>query len=177
MPPPVFLLSKILTGWHCISIAALVTMFSCVMMPVRAVREAVVTTLIEWHDEFMSVVFSADPSNGRTLSEDVQLKYIPDGFVMNKPVDQNGTSYLAEYGNGSDSFTVLILDLSNQPFIAMDNEYSTYYSIQFDSHDAIWGCRDDGASLLTWHDKDFACNITGTLPLNELIKIAENIEF
>ena len=32
--------------------------FSCTMLPVKAVREAVITTLIEWHDKFLSIIYS-----------------------------------------------------------------------------------------------------------------------
>ena len=28
------------------------------MLPVKAVREAVITTLIEWHDKFVSIIYS-----------------------------------------------------------------------------------------------------------------------
>lgn len=60
--------------------------------------------------------------------------------------------------------------------ISLDNEYTTYYSIQFDSHDAIWGSREDGINLLTWSNNDFVYYMSSTLALNELIKIAEDIK-
>ena len=40
-----------------ITLTAAISIFSCTMLPVKAVREAVITTLIEWHDKFVSVIF------------------------------------------------------------------------------------------------------------------------
>ena len=38
-----------------ITLTAAISIFSCTMLPVKAVREAVITTLIEWHDKFVSI--------------------------------------------------------------------------------------------------------------------------
>ncbi len=41
-----------------ITLTAAISIFSCTMLPVKAVREAVITTLIEWHDKFVSIIES-----------------------------------------------------------------------------------------------------------------------
>lgn len=41
-----------------ITLTAAISIFSCTMLPVKAVREAVITTLIEWHDKFVSVIYA-----------------------------------------------------------------------------------------------------------------------
>lgn len=40
-----------------ITLTAAISIFSCTMLPVKAVREAVITTLIEWHDKFVSIIY------------------------------------------------------------------------------------------------------------------------
>lgn len=40
-----------------ITLTAAISIFSCTMLPVKAVREAVITTLIEWHDKFVFRIF------------------------------------------------------------------------------------------------------------------------
>lgn len=42
-----------------ITLTAAISIFSCTMLPVKAVREAVITTLIEWHDKFVSIIYDA----------------------------------------------------------------------------------------------------------------------
>lgn len=41
-----------------ITLTAAISIFSCTMLPVKALREAVITTLIEWHDKFVSIIYS-----------------------------------------------------------------------------------------------------------------------
>ena len=48
------------------------------MLPVKAVREAVITTLIEWHDKFVSVLYVNDESSVTTFH--ITPLYIPNGF-------------------------------------------------------------------------------------------------
>lgn len=50
-----------------ITLTAAISIFSCTMLPVKAVREAVITTLIEWHDKFVSVIYVNDESSVTTF--------------------------------------------------------------------------------------------------------------
>lgn len=45
-----------------ITLTAAISIFSCTMLPVKAVREAVITTLIEWHDKFVSIIYVNEES-------------------------------------------------------------------------------------------------------------------
>ena len=112
-----------------ITLTAAISIFSCTMLPVKAVREAVITTLIEWHDKFVSVI------------------YVNEVF----PVENTQT-------------------------ISWDNEFSSYYSISFDSNQAIWGIMDDGFNTLLWESNFLAFQVRGNLNITELIKISEGIE-
>ena len=71
-----------------VSFTVLITLFTCIMMPAKAVQKAVVTTLIEWHDKFMSVVFSSDDGRGQLLPETIELAYIPDGYALQELAPQ-----------------------------------------------------------------------------------------
>ena len=46
-----------------ITLTAAISIFSCTMLPVKAVREAVITTLIEWHDKFVSIIYVNESFN------------------------------------------------------------------------------------------------------------------
>lgn len=60
--------------------------------------------------------------------------------------------------------------------ISWDNEFSSYYSISFDSNQAIWGIMDDGSNTLLWESNFLAFQVRGNLNITELIKISEGIE-
>ncbi len=157
-------------------ITAFVTLAACLMMPAKAVREAVVTTLLEWKDQFMSIIISSEGAGRHTLPDTIELGYVPDGFVMQEDFVQSDAFFSAKYQNGSDFFTIQIISIEGRQEVAVDNERTTFYPIQFDSHDAIWGISEDGISTLSYNKSGAAFHISGTPNLNVLIKIAENIK-
>lgn len=113
-----------------ITLTAAISIFSCTMLPVKAVREAVITTLIEWHDKFVSVIYVNDESSVTTFH--IVPSYIPKGFSQVEVPDESSGFY---YGQFSDShnnwFDILVLPIENTQETFLDNEFSTYYSINF----------------------------------------------
>lgn len=157
-------------------LAVLIAVFSCAMLPVEAVREAVVDTLIEWHEESLDLVYTSDDPGSRELPETFELGYLPEGFVPSEFSVNIPGRIIRYYEKGEEEYVdVEVQVLDGKAQIVMDNEYTTYYSIQFDSHDALWGSREGGTNLLSWSDDGLVYLISGSLPLNEMIRIAENI--
>lgn len=130
-----------------ITLTAAISIFSCTMLPVKAVREAVITTLIEWHDKFVSVIYVNDESSVTTFH--IIPSYIPKGFSQVEVPDESSGFY---YGQFSDShnnwFDILVLPIENTQETFLDNEFSTYYSINFNGIQAIWGIMNDGSNTL-----------------------------
>lgn len=95
-----------------ITLTAAISIFSCTMLPVKAVREAVITTLIEWHDKFVSVIYVNDESSVTTFH--IIPSYIPKGFSQVEVPDESSGFY---YGQFSDShnnwFDILVLPIEN----------------------------------------------------------------
>lgn len=50
------------------------------MLPVKAVRDAVVQTLMTWHDKFVAVSYVSEEWG--VMPESVTLSYLPDGFTL-----------------------------------------------------------------------------------------------
>lgn len=157
--------------------AVLLSAFSCMMLPVKAVREAVVTTLLDWQDKFVSVVFNAQGNDAPALPDRIELAYIPEEFSLQEPVLLDANYYESTYKNEKTYFTVTVMRIEGRQNIDIDNERTGFYQIQFDSHDALWSFSDRGTNTLTWHDSHFAYQIGGTIELKEMIRIAENIKF
>lgn len=130
-----------------ITLTAAISIFSCTMLPVKAVREAVITTLIEWHDKFVSIIYVNDESSVTTFH--IIPSYIPKGFSQVEVPDESSGFY---YGQFSDShnnwFDILVLPIENTQETFLDNEFSTYYSINFNGIQAIWGIMNDGSNTL-----------------------------
>lgn len=158
-----------------ITLTAAISIFSCTMLPVKAVREAVITTLIEWHDKFVSVIYVNDESSVTTFH--IIPSYIPKGFSQVEVPDESSGFY---YGQFSDShnnwFDILVLPIENTQETFLDNEFSTYYSINFNGIQAIWGIMNDGSDTLLWERGTLSFQVCGNLDLTELIKISEKIK-
>ena len=158
-----------------ITLTAAISIFSCTMLPVKAVREAVITTLIEWHDKFVSVIYVNDESSVTTFH--IIPSNIPKGFSQVEVPDESSGFY---YGQFSDShnnwFDILVLPIENTQETFLDNEFSTYCSINFNGIQAIWGIMDDKSNTLLWESGALSFQVRGNLDLTELIKISEGIK-
>lgn len=158
-----------------ITLTAAISIFSCTMLPVKAVREAVITTLIEWHDKFVSIIYVNEESPVSTFH--ITPSYIPSGFSQIESSGESTGRYYGQFQNSAgDWFSLRVFPVENTQTISWDNEFSSYYSISFDSNQAIWGIMDDGSNTLLWESNFLAFQVRGNLNITELIKISEGIE-
>lgn len=158
-----------------ITLTAAISIFSCTMLPVKAVRKAVITTLIEWHDKFVSIIYVNEESPVSTFH--ITPSYIPSGFSQIESSGESTGRYYGQFQNSAgDWFSLRVFPVENTQTISWDNEFSSYYSISFDSNQAIWGIMDDGSNTLLWESNFLAFQVRGNLNITELIKISEGIE-
>lgn len=160
-----------------IALAVAMAIFSCTMLPVKAVRDAVVQTLMTWHDQFVAVSYVSEEWG--VMPESVTLSYLPDGFTLTEVSEPKDVGhYYASYDNTETGafFTVMIVPIQGRQDVFLDDERSQYYSITFDGHDAIWGDMFEGQmNDLLWEHNKLACSVEGNISLHELIKIAQGI--
>lgn len=148
---------------------------SCTMLPVKAVREAVITTLIEWHDKFVSIIYVNEESSVSTFH--ITPSYIPEGFSEIESSDEFNSLYYSQFKNPSnDWFHILVLPIESTQKMSLDSEFSTYYSVNFNGIQAIWGIMDDKSNTLLWESGTLSFQVRGNLDLTEIIKIPEGIK-
>ena len=153
-----------------------VTAFACILMPVHAVREAVVSTVLNWRDQFVEIVFTAENDNSTVFPSNVTTTYQPNGFTLSESVSSGDGRYVARYSSDDgDWYTIRLLDIHGNQSIDLDNEYVTYYNVSFSGHRAIWGIMRDNSNELLWSQDNVACQISGTIDISELLKIAESL--
>ena len=107
-----------------ITLTAAISIFSCTMLPVKAVREAVITTLIEWHDKFVSIIYVNEESPVSTFH--ITPSYIPSGFSQ---IESTGRYYGQFQNSEGDWFSLRVLPVENSQVTSLDSEFSSYYSI------------------------------------------------
>lgn len=152
-----------------------VSVLFCCLLPAKAVREAVVTTLIEWHDKFVSVIFSSEGTTAQGFLPAISLGYIPEGFAEEVSTNDDERYYAYFSGPDDASYFVNVVPIEKSQTVYSDNEHTTYYSLKFDSQQALWGAHEDGTNMLIWNSKELSFVVSGRLDLSEIIKIAENI--
>ena len=87
-----------------ITLTAAISIFSCTMLPVKAVREAVITTLIEWHDKFVSIIYVNEESSVSTFH--ITPSYIPEGFSQVESSDKFNSIYYSQFKNPSNDWFI-----------------------------------------------------------------------
>lgn len=168
-------------AWHTakrlfVVATTVVTVFACMLMPVQAVREAVVSTVLNWRDQFVEVVFTVDNDTATDFPNAVKINYQPKGFSLSEPISSGDGRYVAKYSsNDGDWYTIRLLDIHGNQSINLDNEYVTYYSVNFSGHSAVWGIMRDNSNELIWSQDNVSCQISGTLDISELLKMAESL--
>ena len=158
-----------------ITLTAAISIFSCTMLPVKAVREAVITTLIEWHDKFVSIIYVNEESSVSTFL--ITASYIPEGFSEIESSDEFNSLYYSQFKNPSnDWFHILVLPIESTQKMSLDSEFSTYYSVNFNGIQAIWVIMDDKYNTMLWEIGTLSFQVRGNLYLTEIIKISEGIK-
>ncbi len=159
-------------------LAASVALFSCVMLPVKAVRQSVVETFIEWRDKFSSIVFSSKGNAVTELPGTIELKYVPKGYQLQETVSFDRSFFKLKYTNDARNyFSVSITVIGDNYINNVDNEHSQYYSLEFDGIQALWVAGQDESNFLIWNKDNLAYNVSGSLDITELICIAQGISF
>lgn len=159
-----------------ISMAAVLSVLFCCLLPVKAVREAVTDTLIQWHDQFMTVTFSSEAGVREEEFPQIALGYLPAGLTLTQSNTLGESSFYALYEAGDQWLMVKVLPLDGPQSVALDNEHATYYALQFDGHDALWGIMGDGSNLLLWQAQGLSFLVMGSPDVAELIQVGQNIQ-
>ena len=146
------------------------------LLTAKAVRESIVTTVLEWHDKFTKIFVTSD-APPQALPE-IRLNYIPEGFEL---VEEECYSFpdifVFMYENPPQQFLRIVIELSRTYTIEqIDNENSSYHILSLDNKNCIWINHNNENKLIIPFNL-FTLNITSSLNLEEIIEIYKNIEF
>lgn len=159
-----------------VSLMACISVFSCVMLPVKDVRSAVVNTLIQWKEQFVTIIFSTDEQFIGSPRWKIEPTYIPNGFTTKEERIKENGDYNGQFeDDGGNMIFIRVASIKDEKAFYLDNEFARYYSIEFASHPAIWGIMRDGTNVLIWEENSLAYAVSGDIDIAELIKVSENI--
>lgn len=155
--------------------AALWVVFTGALVPVQAVQQAAYSTLLRWKEEFTSVIISSD-ANSPHMTENIQITYLPEGYCEQNTI-QKSDPYIKQYKNEKDKTLIIqIFRIEKDHQIDLDNEYSSYYTVEFDDISALWVQNEHDVNALVYEANGYLFNISSSLDLSELIHIAQGIK-
>lgn len=157
-------------------VTTVVTVFTCMLMPARAVREAVVSTVMNWREQFVEVVFEHEEDAQEAVLNKVELTYLPDGFSLSESIVMKESHFWGKYqSENGDWLAIRVLPIQEEQTTALDDEYAKYYQVLFDGIDATWSVTRDGNNVLLWHKYGLSFQASASCDLSEMIKIVEGI--
>lgn len=153
--------------------AVTIAIISCLMLPVAAVRKAIVQTVMQWKDGFTEINFITDEVANEPL--DVTIGYMPEGYVPDEPFDLGEYYQLIAYAEDGSVIAIEITKITDGNGPDVDNEHTSYYTIVFDDTEALWMPHEQGSSVFLWTSNGYYIAILSSLELTEILKIAQFI--
>ncbi len=170
-----------------VTVAAVLVLVLAGALATRAeVRYAVRHAVLQWTNIDLRLTYDTEgtPAPGDlTLPQGYADHYVPEGFVLdegNALVTQ--TTLLRGYENAAQGQSYYIACYAIQPegqVSTFDNEHTTYETIDLNGKEATLGTsmNYDGSTsyYLFWESEGIHQSVSGNVPLDELLTIAQNI--
>lgn len=155
----------------------IIALGACVMMTSPTVRAAVKNVIVEWFDKYTNFSFVATDTGSGDFEnvEDVKIGYIPEGYELVN-ISESPFSITYFYCFADKEYYIDVFK-NNENELFADNERSKYENVVINNHQS-WVIYDNvnnhGSLILT--GSKISISISGDLPKDELIKIAESIK-
>ncbi len=150
-----------------------------IMIASPTVRAAVRNVIVEWFDKYTHFSFAVTDTDMGDFEniEDVKIGYVPDGYELINTDTIGCISYTYSLNHSDENMYIVDIFENGTTDLFPDNERSQYTKTQINGHEA-WIIYDDedGSGSLIFVGAKISVLICGSLPKNELIKIAESIK-
>lgn len=166
-------LSRRFSKIYFIFTSSLIVVFST-LLSARAVRESISVTILDWKHNFTGIFIENE--NIRSGLPDMEITYIPEGFSLVSDEQISLDTRIINYENNSSDYIIIYISTYSQNFTNnVDNEYSEYYMLRIDDIPATWVQQDNQNTLVISQNSIFY-NISGTVSLDEIVRIYKNIK-
>ena len=166
--------------------AVLVLVLAGALATSAEVRYAVRHAVLQWTDIDLRLTYDTEgtPAPGDlTLPQGYADHYVPEGFVLDEENSlATQTTLLRGYENAAQGQSYYIACYAIQPegqVSTFDDEHTTYETIDLNGKEATLGTsmNYDGSTsyYLFWESEGIHQSVSGNVPLDELLTIAQNI--
>lgn len=156
-----------------------VTILSLVLLTNPEVRAAIKNTIVEWYDKYTSIIFRGQEVSDTVTIKEFKFQNIPSGYSESL-VGKFGKTTDMEYENDmGDIIYISYWPESNSTNISVDNENHIINSMHINGHEAFIAeaTNEDFDNGIVWSMEGYRFTIWSKLPIDELIKIVESIDW
>lgn len=147
-------------------------------LSVQAVRAPIIAFAKRVYQEMTDYYLRIDPDSvaaDAVAPTDFVLEYIPEGYTL-ADTQQNPVLLMRVYRDASGGMFIVSLHTNESEMsISLDTENAQMTETEIQGLKTIIASKDTGRNLLMVDASSrFACNIVGTLSMEDVVKIAEN---
>jgi hypothetical protein len=154
-----------------IALAACFMLFSISMLCVPDIRATVKNTFVGWYDGF--TIFESDDSLDLVDVSNYKPNYIPEGFQKTEEyIDENMNTQI--YRSDQGEFIYFSCNPISSTQVLIDNENLSYKLVDKIYH-TFTANTEDKESSVVWQKDNVTFSVGGTLPTDELLKIAKSV--
>ncbi len=158
--------------------AALLTMTvgATVLPPIRAFRSGVVDVLSQLLPKSTDQIYTTDADHEGATRRPV-LGWLPEGMVETKRSEQPEYTHLNFNMSNENFITVFVQRIFNNssPSTSIDTEDAHTETIFINGNPALISIKEE-TTIIEWCIDNYICSVIGTIPTEEVLKVAENIE-
>lgn len=137
---------------------------------VEGVRVKFLNLVMEAGEKATGLIFDTD---SEYMSDEIELSYIPEGFELQEKDIQEGYLYL-KFKKKELYFTIQMLE--EHKALHIDTEDAEVGKTTINGNEAIYSYKDEVGTIV-FHDEHYAYTVFGNLPREQLIDIAEGIQY
>lgn len=155
------------------SILIVFSIWNAVMLCSPSVQAAVVDTIVEFFDKYVSFDFSSKDDNVVVGTHTVG--YIPNGYKLIDTITTEGyEKYI--FSNGNDNIFLRIMSTGISE-VGVDSENRTMRPVEIKDYVAYALLHNDSdeSTVVIWGDENCSFTLTANLSLSQLIKIANSL--
>ncbi len=121
--------------------------------------------------------YAVADANGQALNSDLKVSYVVDGFTLSETnYDADGNINNLVYKLDSETF-YYVNKFSGNYLIGFDTEEYTSETININGIEYTYYKSNDNKNSLIWNYGGYVYRVTGNIPFEEAINIAESIEY
>ena len=153
----------------CAIVGIMILLVSCAA--VKPLREKIVNAVVEWYTEYVSVYFESNTSEPMLK----RLTYVPEKYIIVQDISFEDYVFV-RYEDDKGNLITFTCKPVGEDVTLYDQERHTVEPVMIHGNSGVFFKGENESSIITWEVDGVTYTISGDLPKEELLKMAENIK-